>query len=201
MPLFGAHMSIAGGYYKAADAAAELGMDTVQIFTKNNNQWQGKPLSEPEIAAFREAIARHGLKSPCAHDSYLINLASPNDELWKKSLDAFVIELERAEALGLAGVVMHPGSFVSSSEQEGLDKIVIALKQSLDRVERVSPDLARNDRGAGKQSRSPIRAQSVPSRKRREGKTNRCLRRQLPHLCGGVSGRNTGRIRGDIRGV
>ncbi|MGE3314611.1 MAG: deoxyribonuclease IV [Planctomycetaceae bacterium] len=134
MPLLGAHMSIAGGYYKAADAAAELGMDTVQIFTKNNNQWQGKPLTESEIAAFRESIDRHNLKSPCAHDSYLINLASPNDELWKKSLDAFVIELERAEALGLAGVVMHPGSFVDSSEQEGLDKIVVALRQSLDRT-------------------------------------------------------------------
>lgn len=134
MPLLGAHMSIAGGYYKAVDAAAELGMDTVQIFTKNNNQWQGKPLTDPEIAAFREAIERAGLKSPCAHDSYLINLASPDDALWKKSIDAFVIELERAEALGLAGVVMHPGSFVTSTEQEGLDRIVVALKESLDRT-------------------------------------------------------------------
>lgn len=138
MPLLGAHMSIAGGYYKAADAAAELGMETVQIFTKNNNQWKAKPLADDEIAAFRTAIDRGGLKSPCAHDSYLINLASPDAALWQRSLDAFVVELERAEALGLSGVVMHPGSFVDSTEQEGLDRIVRALRESLDRTAKAS---------------------------------------------------------------
>jgi deoxyribonuclease-4 len=124
-------MSIAGGYYKAADAAAGFGMETVQLFTKNNNQWRAKPLSDEDVQLFREAIDRHGLKIPCAHDSYLINLASPNDALWKQSLDAFIVELERAEALGLAGVVMHPGSYVDSSEEEGLQRIVKALDLAL----------------------------------------------------------------------
>src|SRR6185436_19762746 len=117
MPLLGSHLSIAGGYYKAVEAAAALGMQTVQLFTKNNNQWAAKILSANEVKAFREAIERTGIQQPVAHDSYLINLASPNDPLWNKSLDAFIIELQRAEALGLIGVVMHPGSYVESDEQ------------------------------------------------------------------------------------
>ncbi|MEX0717330.1 MAG: deoxyribonuclease IV [Planctomycetaceae bacterium] len=134
MPLLGAHMSIAGGYHKAVEAAAALGMDCVQIFTKNNNQWRAKPLTEADADLFREALARTGVREPCAHDSYLINLASPADELWRKSLEAFVVELERAEALGLKGVVMHPGSFTTTSEAEGLARIVRALDEALDRT-------------------------------------------------------------------
>lgn len=129
MPLLGAHMSIAGGYYKAADAAAKLGMETVQLFTKNNNQWRGKELTEDDVRLFREALERGGLQKPCAHNSYLINLASPDDALWQKSVDASVDELQRAEALGLDGVVMHPGSYVSSSEEAGLQRIVKGLDE------------------------------------------------------------------------
>lgn len=125
--LLGAHMSIAGGYHKAVETAARLGMTTCQLFTKNNNQWKAKPITRDEIELFRGALAESGLQQPCAHDSYLINLASPADELWNKSLEAFVVELERAEALGLIGVVMHPGSFVESSEEAGLARIVAAL--------------------------------------------------------------------------
>jgi len=129
MPLLGAHMSIAGGYFKAVEAASELGMECVQIFSKNNNQWRAKPLTDVDINLFQDALKETGITKPCAHDSYLINLASPKDELWKKSRDAFVHELERAEALGLLGVVMHPGSFTTSTEQEGLDRIVKALDE------------------------------------------------------------------------
>lgn len=140
-------MSIAGGLHKAAEAAGKFGMDTVQIFTanprqfpevktdvhtgrlltKNNNQWRAKPLTEKDVSLFREALDVAGLQKPCAHDSYLINLASPKEDAWQKSLDAYVVELERAEALGLDGVVMHPGSFVESSEEEGLAKIIEAF--------------------------------------------------------------------------
>jgi deoxyribonuclease IV len=127
--LLGAHMSIAGGCHKALEAAARLGMTTCQLFTKNNNQWQGKPLTAADIDQFRAVLRETGLQSPCAHDSYLINLASPDDTLWNRSIDAFVIELERAEALGLIGVVMHPGSYVSSSAEAGLARIVSALDQ------------------------------------------------------------------------
>ena len=134
MPLFGAHLSIAGGYYKAVESAARLKMDCVQIFTKNNNQWRAKPLSDEEISRFKAARQELGIRCASAHDSYLINLASPKGELWEKSLDSFVVELERAEALGLAGVVMHPGSYVDSSEKQGLAKIVKAINIALRRT-------------------------------------------------------------------
>lgn len=137
MPLLGAHMSIAGGYHKAVEAAVQLGMDVVQLFTKNNNQWAAKPISDAEAAQFKAAIAATGVGHPTSHDSYLINLASPDDALWEKSIDAFVVELERAERLGIAGVVAHPGAYVSSSEEEGLARIAAAL----DEVHRRTPNV------------------------------------------------------------
>jgi len=130
MPLLGAHMSIAGGYYKAVEAAAKFEMDVVQLFTKNNNQWKAKPISQAEIDEFRAALKTTGVQLPVAHDSYLINLASPDDALWQKSLEAFTIEIERAEALGLIGVVMHPGSGIDSSEEDALARIVTALDEA-----------------------------------------------------------------------
>jgi deoxyribonuclease-4 len=141
MPLLGSHLSIAGGYYKAVEAAAELRMDCVQIFTKNNNQWKGKPLSDDDISRFRDAVARTGIRMPCAHDSYLINLASPDELLWTKSLDAFVIELERAEALGLAGVVMHPGSCVGACEEEAIARVVASLDTALKKTAGLSVEI------------------------------------------------------------
>ena len=133
--LLGAHMSIAGGYYKAVDAAAALGMTTVQLFTKNNNQWRAKPLSDEDIRLFREALDRTGVQQPCAHDSYLINLASPDDALWNKSIDVFEEELRRAEALGLCGVVMHPGACLDSGEEAGLNRIVAGLDVCCERTQ------------------------------------------------------------------
>ena len=129
MPLLGSHLSIAGGYYKAPKLAAELGMDTVQIFTKNNNRWEGKPLTDEDVRLFKEAVKEAGLQKPCSHDSYLINLGNPDPEAWQKSVDAYVVELERAEAFGLEGVVMHPGSHLKSTEEEGLKKIAKAFNE------------------------------------------------------------------------
>lgn len=125
--LIGSHLSIAGGYYKAADAAGALGMPTVQIFTKNASQWNAKPLTDEEIRLFKEAVSRNNLRLHCSHDSYLINLGSEKDDLWNKSIDAFVIELERAESLELTGVVMHPGAAVDSEEIDALNRVVEAF--------------------------------------------------------------------------
>lgn len=122
-------MSIAGGYYKAVEAAHSFGMNCVQLFTKNNNQWNAKPLSAGDLEDFKKCLKETGITQPVAHDSYLINLASPADELWRKSTDAFKHELERAEALELIGVVMHPGAYVSSTPEEGLKRIVLALDE------------------------------------------------------------------------
>ena len=127
MHFLGAHMSIAGGYYKAVEAASSFGMNCVQLFTKNNNQWAAKPLSSQDLDDFKVCLKQTGISQPVAHDSYLINLASPDDILWKKSIEAFKHELERAEALGLIGVVMHPGAYVSSTPEAGLKRIVEAL--------------------------------------------------------------------------
>lgn len=129
MPLLGAHMSIAGGYYKAVDAAAALGMDTVQIFTKNNNQWAGKPLVEEDIRLFRDALERTGIQRPCGHNSYLINIGSADETLWQRSVDALVDELERAEKFRLDGVVMHPGAAVGSTPAEALARIATGLNE------------------------------------------------------------------------
>ena len=141
MPLLGAHMSIAGGYYKAADAAAALGMDTVQVFTKSNSQWRAKPLTDDDTARFRDAVEAHGLRRNCSHASYLINLASPDAELRSKSADALTVEVERAEALGLDGVVLHPGAFLKSSEEEGLARVAEGLDLVHDRTEGVEADV------------------------------------------------------------
>ncbi|QDU56796.1 deoxyribonuclease IV [Aeoliella mucimassa] len=129
MPLFGAHMSIAGGYYKAVEAASRAGCECVQLFTKNNNQWRAKELTDAEAERFKATLAELGITNPIAHDSYLINLGSPDDELWKKSIDALVVELQRADKLGIPYVVAHPGAFTTSTEAEGIRRIANGLNE------------------------------------------------------------------------
>ncbi len=149
-PILGAHMSIAGGYYKAVEEAQLRGCSCVQLFTKNNNQWRAKPITEKDIEAFQEALVRCGISHPIAHDSYLINLAAPDDELWNKSIDAFVEELRRAHALGIPYVVTHPGSYTSSSEEAGLERIATALDKVHEQTEGVSSQcLLENTAGQG----------------------------------------------------
>ncbi len=127
MPILGAHMSIAGGYYRAVELAHEHGCECVQLFTKNNNQWRAKELTDADAEKFASALARLGIAYPIAHDSYLINLATPEPELWARSVEAFRVELLRAEKLGIPYVVTHPGAFTSSSEAEGIQRVIEAL--------------------------------------------------------------------------
>jgi len=129
MAILGAHMSIAGGYYKAVEAAARCGCDCVQLFTKNNNQWRAKEIADGDVERFQTALTESGVAHPIAHDSYLINLASPEKELWKKSVDAFVVELRRADRLGIPFVVAHPGAYTTSSESRGLRTVIRALNE------------------------------------------------------------------------
>jgi deoxyribonuclease-4 len=129
MAILGAHMSIAGGYSRAVDRAAEVGCRCVQIFTKNTNQWKAKPITPGEAENFRNALAQRQIGHPIAHDSYLINLASPDETLWRKSLDAFVEELSRAEMLGIPYLVTHPGCSMTASAQAGLLRVVQALDE------------------------------------------------------------------------
>src|SRR5690349_18641712 len=129
MPILGAHQSIAGGYYKSVEIAQRNGCDCVQLFTKNNNQWYAKEISDDDVTSFRDALKTLGITHPIAHDSYLINLASPDQALWKKSVDAFIIEMLRAERLGIPYVVTHPGAFTTSSEEAGIAAIAQALDE------------------------------------------------------------------------
>src|SRR5258708_30900483 len=105
MPLFGAHMSIAGGCHNALLTARTFECETVQLFTKNSNQWKAKDLNEADILTFQQTLSASSLRFPMAHDSYLINLASPDDQLFERSIDAFVVEMQRPEQLGLAYLV------------------------------------------------------------------------------------------------
>jgi deoxyribonuclease-4 len=129
MPLFGAHLSVAGGLHNAIERAVELGCGTVQLFTKNANQWVGRPLVDADVATFRRVLAESGLRYATAHDSYLINLATPDEGLYRRSVDAFTEELRRAEALGLDYLVMHPGAHVGSGEEAGLARVIAALDE------------------------------------------------------------------------
>jgi deoxyribonuclease-4 len=129
MPILGSHLSIAGGYYKAVDAARAVGCDCVQLFTKNNNQWRAKEITQGEVDQFRGSLAEQKILHPLSHASYLINLASPAEELWRKSVDSMVVELQRAEQLRIPYVVVHPGSHTTATEDEGIALIVKALDE------------------------------------------------------------------------
>lgn len=125
--LIGAHLSTEGGLHTAFDRAVEEGCDAFQIFTKNKGAWAAKPLTEEQIKTFRDRSAATGSKPVVAHAAYLINLASPTKELSEKSTEALRIEIERCEALGISGLVLHPGSHGSTSEEEGLKRAAVAL--------------------------------------------------------------------------
>lgn len=128
MPLFGAHLSTAGGICNAIHTAQELECETLQLFTKNNNQWSGKAIPPDMADEFKQLVKANKLKFVTAHDSYLINLASPDETLWQKSVTAFVDELHRAEQLNLSYLVMHPGSHVGSGEDAGLKRVITAFE-------------------------------------------------------------------------
>ncbi len=130
MAILGAHMSIAGGFENAVIEAHRCGCDCVQLFTKNNNQWAAKPIGVQEAERFAAAKREARLGPAIAHTSYLINLASPVPALWKKSLEAFVVELRRAEQLGLSHLVVHPGAFTSGSELAGLKQVIKAVNET-----------------------------------------------------------------------
>ncbi len=151
MPLFGAHMSIAGGLHNALTAAVEHGMETFQMFTASPSQWSvtaklpvqsikrstkrveqwiGKPLDDDAVDVFKKKLKATKLKYATAHDSYLINLASPDDALYRKSIEAFVHEVEQAERLGLSYLVTHPGAHLDAGEDAGLQRVAKAINET-----------------------------------------------------------------------
>jgi deoxyribonuclease-4 len=131
-------MSMAGGHDRAVHAAHSVGFCRVQVFTKSNNQWRAAPLLDRHVSAFRQALVETGIVDPVGHTSYLINLGSPDDALWEKSIDALVVEIERGEALGIGDLVMHPGAHVGTGEDAGLARIA----NGIDEAHRRTPGVA-----------------------------------------------------------
>ncbi|MBZ0137539.1 MAG: deoxyribonuclease IV [Planctomycetes bacterium] len=131
--LLGAHTSISGGLYKALERGEEIGCETVQIFSKNQQQWKTKPLKDSDVDDFKAAISRTGIARFFIHDSYLINLGSPDDAKWLRSIDAFVDELDRANRLGAEVLVFHPGAHLKQmTDDECCDRVADALNEILD---------------------------------------------------------------------
>jgi deoxyribonuclease-4 len=127
-------MSIAGGLHLALERGAALGCFAVQIFVKNQRQWAARPLGDDEARAFRAARRSTGVRAVFAHASYLINLASPDPIAWERAVSFFTDELERAEALGLACVAIHPGSHLGTGIETGLDRVATAVREVLRRT-------------------------------------------------------------------
>jgi deoxyribonuclease IV len=125
--MFGSHLSIAGGMHNALLDAEKLGFDTVQIFTKNQQQWNCPPLATESVEQWASHCKRLKFKKTVSHDSYLINLASPDEALRAKSIALFVEELRRCVALGIPYLVTHPGAHMGEGEEVGLKRVAASL--------------------------------------------------------------------------
>lgn len=125
-------MSVADGVSNAVTRAVAHGCEALQIFTKNANQWRGKPLDAAEVQLFRKGVDETGIHPVVSHASYLINLATTNPALREQSMAAFIDELDRADALGLLGVVIHPGTCTAGTEEDALRLIADAVRQAFD---------------------------------------------------------------------
>ena len=131
--LLGAHVSIAGGTREAPPRAKAIGATAMQIFTKMASRWAERNCADDECVAFRAALADTNVRVTVAHDSYLINLASPDSQLRRRSVEAFVAELARCEALGLDYLVSHPGNYIDD-RASGVRRNADAITEALERV-------------------------------------------------------------------
>lgn len=125
--LLGAHMSTSGGVHTAVDRATSIGCTALQVFTKNNNQWNAKPLTDDDTQNYKRKIAEASIAPVVSHDSYLINLCAMNPDILKKSRAAFIDELTRCEQLGIQILNFHPGAHGGAGEEEGIKKIIESL--------------------------------------------------------------------------
>lgn len=137
----GAQMSAAGGIHKAFERGQEAGCESMLVFTKSNRQWNARPLTDEDIAAYKKADAEHDIFPVAVHASYLINVASPKEDLWEKSYQALKVEVERAGQLGIPLLTFHPGSYVSGDEQTGLANIARALQRLVAETAVSSPNV------------------------------------------------------------
>ena len=138
----GAHMSIAGGVELALQRGASIDCTAVQLFTKSSNQWAAKPLSEKSVRLFHEALDGGRITHVVAHDSYLMNLCSPDDALWRRSIDACAEELERCAVLRIPWLIAHPGGHMGRGEEYGIARMAEAIDRVHERVAAENASLA-----------------------------------------------------------
>lgn len=128
--MYGSHLSIAGGMHLALNKAVELGFESVQVFTKNQQQWNVPPLAEAAISEWAGTYKKLKFGPVVSHASYLINLATPDDVLWRKSIGLFLEEVRRCDALGIPHLVIHPGAHVGCGDEQGLKRVAAALDET-----------------------------------------------------------------------
>ncbi len=131
--LLGAHLSVSGGVDTAFDRAEQINCTALQIFTKSNRQWSARPLSQEEIDHYLRRQQETGLPVVC-HASYLLNLGTPDDGIWHKSIEALIIELQRCEQLAIPYLVLHPGAHMNSGVEAGLRRVATALDMVHERL-------------------------------------------------------------------
>jgi len=149
-PRLGAHMSIAGGLPQAIVRARAVDATALQVFVKSSNQWAARPFAPGEVASYRASSREAGLdRHTLAHASYLINLASPDETLWEKSVLAFRLELDRCDALGIPWLVVHPGAHVGSGVANGIARVAAALDRALATAEQGAGVLLETTAGQG----------------------------------------------------
>jgi len=136
-PLIGAHMSISAGVYNAIETGNALNCTALQIFTKNSNQWKAKPLTDEDVERFNQAREESLMRAYIGHVGYLINVASPKEDIYKKSLASLTDEIVRADRLGLSDLVMHPGAHLKEGEEYAIAKIA----ESLNLIIEATPDV------------------------------------------------------------
>jgi deoxyribonuclease-4 len=132
MPRFGAHMSVAGGLSLAWERLRSVRGEALQVFTRNQRQWKSAPLGEEEIDAFRAAAAASGNLPAASHAAYLVNLASPSEDVERRSLENFTEELRRCAALSIPWAVLHPGSHLGAGVEAGIARLAANLDRCLE---------------------------------------------------------------------
>lgn len=133
--LLGAHISIAGGVDKAIERGASLSCTAIQVFTKNSNQWKGRPLRPEEIETFLSLRKKSAISAIIAHDSYLINLATSDPDLREKSISALFHEMSRCKTLEISCIVIHPGAHLGAGEERGIRNIADSLNALFQQTE------------------------------------------------------------------
>lgn len=147
--LLGAHVSIAGGLMRAVREAGELHCEAIQIFSGSKMQWQSRELGDDEVREYRRGMRATGVRHSMIHDSYLINLASPDPALLARSRAAFAVEMRRADRLGVPFLVFHPGAHKGDGETTGIERVADSLNGLLCEVPGRVTLLIENTAGQG----------------------------------------------------